>query len=239
MAHILFHRFHDIGVPLQPFTADNGNPYSIPEARALKIIEDFCSRYDSVEISLDDGYKNAVDFLFKHHSRFPKVKWYVFICAKRVLEKSNHAWDHKWTDEFLLADQSLLREAAKLSRVSIGCHTNNHLELASLSDSELPKELFESFRDFEKVTKDFMQGDKVFAFPFGTPNVSYDFRVLKCLEEYTLEYRLFSTESLWSGIGEGGVFPRVGILDEACSDREKSWDWFNHLTKEKAFQVLK
>jgi peptidoglycan/xylan/chitin deacetylase (PgdA/CDA1 family) len=238
LTHILFHRFYDAGVPLKAFEGDAGNAYSIPEARALKIIEDLCDEHDSLEVSLDDGYRDAVEFLIKHHAQFPKVKWFVFLCPQRVLEQTNHAWDLQWTQKWLLASKELLLKAAQLPRVVLGCHTNNHLELASLSDVDLENELAESFEDFNTLFGNKVVGEKAFAFPYGTPNVSYDKRVLKYLGKWVSGAKLFSTESLWKGVGDAGVYPRVGILNEPCIDRIKAWKSFDKNTQMQSFEVL-
>lgn len=172
-------------------------------------------RAPRLTVSFDDGYADAVAYVETRAPRFPQLEWILFVCPQKAREQVGFQWDveertgavratdprERWAGEnadtelravarqeaFRIASVEELRRVRRRPNVALGNHTNTHLPLAQLRLEQAEEELQRSSRDFEEAFGPMRQ----FAFPFGTPRVSFG-------PEHVARLRAQSGATLWS-----------------------------------------
>ncbi|MGA9525603.1 MAG: hypothetical protein WBV82_29360 [Myxococcaceae bacterium] len=111
--------------------------------------------------------------------------------------------------EYRLADVDLCRELHRLPRVSLGNHTNGHFCQTLLTLNQASEEYRRSVSDFARL----FGPQSHFAFPFGTPQESFEQRHVSELRARG-SFTIWSTEQRPYAPGErkpGAVLPRYPI----------------------------
>ncbi len=109
-------------------------------------------------------------------------------------------------ERFLLASEEQCRSLQRHPNVYLGNHTNRHFALSSLSDAEAVEEIRESHEQFRALFGD----SEHFAFPYGTPGVSYNESHVAMVRSLGYRY-VWSTEgsSFRRGSEASAVLPRI------------------------------
>jgi len=191
-------------------------------------------------ISFDDGYRDAAEYVTSRCSRWPSVRWLVFVCPRKLAARAGFRWDlpegaanrdpfagaYDVSAENLRSDLRGLADApecqlasveecrrlAELSGVTLGNHTNCHFRQTGLSLADARQDLLESKAEFEQLFGQTCE----FAFPFGTPR-----------SEFTEEHVALAGEAgyahIWSteprphataDLGSGRALPRIAIFGD-------------------------
>jgi len=227
------------------------NPTLIPSATTsavadldalISLLLSACPRNESgwLTISFDDGYRDAAEYVTSRCSRWPSVRWIVFVCPRKLAARAGFRWDlpanathrdpfagaYDIAAENLRSDLRGLADApecrlasveecqrlAELSGVTLGNHTNCHFLQTGLSLADAKQDLLESKAEFEQL---FGQ-TREFAFPFGTPRSQFT-------EEHVALARAAGYEHIWSTeprphaiaeLGTGRALPRVAIFGD-------------------------
>lgn len=121
-------------------------------------------------ITFDDGYLSSCDFIKKNAQRYSAFNIIYFLCPIRSAEGIAFPWDQDTNTEPEQARLSTIKDCTELSKitnVSLGNHTNNHHNLASLTKDDLIDEISKSRSYFS----DNFSTNSHFAYPFGWPNL--------------------------------------------------------------------
>lgn len=181
-------------------------------------------------VSFDDGYADAVAYVDAHAAKHPDIEWILFCCPEKARDQLGFRWDLEelygaaepsvsntdprlrdvaQADAFRVATVEALCRVRRFPNVALGNHTNSHLPLAKLRPPDATEELVRSTRDFEETFGPMRQ----FAFPFGTPGVSFG-------PEHVAQLRRLSDAALWSTEARpytpaereaGAVLPRFAV----------------------------
>jgi peptidoglycan/xylan/chitin deacetylase (PgdA/CDA1 family) len=122
-------------------------------------------------------------------------------------------------ERFRLATVEQCRALTRHSNVALGNHTNRHIELTTMSDSEAEAEI----RDSTNVFSELFGIPKHFAFPYGTPGVSYNDAHVALLRSLGYQY-LWSTEAMGFSATEAHsiTIPRIPINGLRTVDETKA-----------------
>ncbi len=139
----------------------------------------------------DDGYADAADYVRRHISTLPAVRWYFHVCPEKARARAGFRWDSSAAAETVfgppfepatenqreslrgladapasrLATVEELTELRDRYGVILGNHTNCHFPLLALEAEQAEAELVDSARDFQSL----WGHTEHFAFPFGVP----------------------------------------------------------------------
>ncbi len=201
-----------------------------------------CPRNENgwLTISFDDGYSDAAEYVASRCSRWPSVRWLVFVCPRKLTARAGFRWDlpggaanrdpfvgaYDVTAENLRSDLLSLADArecrlasveqcqrlAELSGVTLGNHTNCHFRQTGLSLADAKQDLLESKAEFEQL----FGHTREFAFPFGTPRSEFteEHVALACEAGYE---HIWSTEPrphAAAEFGAGRALPRIAIFGD-------------------------
>ncbi len=201
-----------------------------------------CPRNENgwLTVSFDDGYSDALEYVASRCSRWPSVRWLVFVCPRKLTARAGFRWDlpsaapnrdpfagaydvaaENLRSELLgLADAPECRLAsveqcqrlAQLSGVTLGNHTNCHFRQTGLSLADAKQDLFESKAEFDQL----FGPTREFAFPFGTPRSEFTEAHVALAHEAGYEH-IWSTEPrphVIAELGTGRALPRIAIFGD-------------------------
>lgn len=172
---------HRVGRP--PATcADPTQRQLYIEAEQLDALVDLlrCTRRPGdgkwLTISFDDGYDDAVQYVLSRAPIYPDIEWLCFVCPTLCEQRLAFPWEPKDTP-CQLASLEALREAHGLPNVWLGNHTNRHHVQTALTPREVEQEYADAFADFARL----FGAQAHFAFPFGSPEDTFDRSHVKVL----------------------------------------------------------
>ncbi len=186
-------------------------------------------------LAFDDGYADAADWVARRAPSLPEVNFLFFVCPEKTELRAGFRWDvpqladttkdgplpgteENARPELLeaatrpqnrLATLAEVRALAQFPNVTLGNHTNLHLPLTRLSHAQAAAELSGSRDAFVRLFGPQTQ----FAFPFGTPGLSFDKRHVALLRELGTEL-IWSTEPRPFAVDErvtGALLPRLAV----------------------------
>ena len=165
-------------------------------------LDDFTSKKKKFVITFDDGYedvyKNALPILKKYN--FQAICFFV----TNYIGKTN-LWDSKLDNyqEMKLMNKEQIYNWAQ-SGMLIGSHTNDHLDLKSISDNEKHYQISSPLKYFKE---NFDIDIKYFSYPFG----SYDLKSLEISQNF-YKYSFTTKRSRFnSDLHTRNAIPRVPV----------------------------
>lgn len=193
---------------LHRINENSGDPYALPERKAIKLLKCLRRLPFQVNITFDDGYHDSYAFVKQYAPCFPQFNWYFFFSPEKALSGQSYAWDVR---PQRMATHAELLALAKSHAVILGNHTNSHLRQASLSDAQWLAEYEQSLALYEQH----FGVCRHLAFPYGTPGVDFDNRVVEFLRTHHSKIQMWSTEARLQKNVTLDVCPRIVIRN--CS----------------------
>ena len=159
-------------------------------------------------VTFDDGYRdnleNALPLLEKY-----QVPVTIFVTTGCLGERASSSWDREYSEK----DRGVFlskEEVLKISRhplVTVGAHTVNHPNMASISRSEQEREIRDSRLVLEGIIKNEV---REFAFPFGGP-LSYTAKTLDILKGQGFDIACTTSENIVTTGAKSLKMPRFNV----------------------------
>lgn len=147
----------------------------------------------------------------RQHDSAPAVADFRDFTRAPVTLEENHREDLRAAADdgrFRLATVAECLALTRHSNVHLGNHSNRHIELAAMDAADAEDEIRSSTAHFSSV----FGATRHFAFPYGTPGVSYDEGHVRLLRSLGYEY-IWSTQPL--GFARGSehdiTIPRIAV----------------------------
>lgn len=190
-----------------------------------------------LQVTFDDGYRDAAAYIASRARRFPDVEFQFFICPEKAELRAGFRWDlvevtgsqdvmtapasvavENQRDELrrlcALEDYALctvdeLKELASIPNVQLGNHTNLHLSSTKCADEVVKADFARSTFDFTRL----FGAPRLFAFPYGTPRHHFEQRHVEWLRALG-SFPIWTTEARPYRLEErqpGAVLPRFPL----------------------------
>lgn len=178
------------------FYKNNWKSFTISELSNLDKIPE-----KSFVITFDDGFEDNFT------NAFPILKKYNFKATIYLVpnQKTNH-WEEKNTSVLsnLLNEKQIL-EMQNSGLIEFGSHTLSHVNLSKIDDFQLEKELVESKKEIEKITK---KKCEAFAYPYG----KFDDKIVQAVKDAGYKNATVVKRGLFEQNDDVFTIKRVGIL---------------------------
>jgi peptidoglycan/xylan/chitin deacetylase (PgdA/CDA1 family) len=186
----------DFGKQMDWFFKKGWTSYTITELSNLKEIPN-----KSFVITFDDGFED------NYINAFPILKKYNFKATIYLVpnQTTNH-WEinnTSYLSNFLNEEQIRTMQESKL--IEFGSHTLSHVNLATINEDVLEKEIYESKKEVEKLINKECES---FAYPYG----KFDDKIIKVVKEAGYKNATVVKRGLFEKNDDPFTIKRLGIL---------------------------